>query len=570
MRAKRAILTLLLVASTVAGCRDQSTPDVSRPTPTSGQESPTPMPEPTPERTTAPPSSPEPSPTLPPSWSLWVAPALEPSLSSRVLAAAEDIGVTTTDAPEEATVTIRAGEPANLARWVYAVAVPFPTPVDDISWEAVRAYWAGDTLALGVLSEDGAPPKLLVTSQTLSALVSLLGTPAANVPISVLPADQLVDASWEGRPGTWAIVPFDQLEPRWKVLRLDGMSLLDKTLDMNAYPLTVGITVAGDHSADLLARAIPDGQLLTNRDIEKMTVLIMTGVTALVRATAHEMEVRGVLYPAERIGEILRSADLTHISNEIPFYSKCPPPDRNQETLVFCSSPSYIDLLRAVGTDIIELTGNHFQDYGDEATIETLRMYGQEGWSYYGGGADLEEASRSIILEDHANTLSFIGCNPVGPEFAWATEDHPGAAPCDWDYMRGELELLKRQVDIPIATFQYWEHYQYEATPQQELDFRSMADAGAAIVSGSQAHHPQAIEFYNGCFIHYGLGNLFFDQMWSLGTRQEVVDRHVIYDGRHISTELLTFMLENWSQPRSMTDVERQQLLSSIFAASGW
>jgi poly-gamma-glutamate synthesis protein (capsule biosynthesis protein) len=97
-----------------------------------------------------------------------------------------------------------------------------------------------------------------------------------------------------------------------------------------------------------------------------------------------------------------------------------------------------------------------------------------------------------------------------------------------------------------------------------------MADAGAVIVSGSQAHHPQAIEFYNDSFIHYGLGNLFFDQMWSLGTRQIMVDRHVIYGGRHISTELLTYMLENWSQPRPTTEAERRQLLGSVFSASGW
>ncbi|MGB9879350.1 MAG: hypothetical protein ACPLRM_01185, partial [Anaerolineae bacterium] len=61
-----------------------------------------------------------------------------------------------------------------------------------------------------------------------------------------------------------------------------------------------------------------------------------------------------------------------------------------------------------------------------------------------------------------------------------------------------------------------------------------------------------------------------FDQMWSLGTRQEIVDRHVIYNGRHIATELLTFMLEDYSQPRPMTTEERKELLQAVFKASGW
>nr|HID15052.1 hypothetical protein [Anaerolineae bacterium] len=67
-----------------------------------------------------------------------------------------------------------------------------------------------------------------------------------------------------------------------------------------------------------------------------------------------------------------------------------------------------------------------------------------------------------------------------------------------------------------------------------------------------------------------GLGNLFFDQMQSLETRQEFVDRHVFYDGRHISTELLTAMLEDYARPRPMTDEEREALLRAAFGASGW
>ncbi len=44
--------------------------------------------------------------------------------------------------------------------------------------------------------------------------------------------------------------------------------------------------------------------------------------------------------------------------------------------------------------------------------------------------------------------------------------------------------------------------------------FEQVADDGAVIVSGSQAHAPLEMEFYKGTFIHYGLGNLF---LWSDG-----------------------------------------------------
>ena len=72
--------------------------------------------------------------------------------------------------------------------------------------------------------------------------------------------------------------------------------------------------------------------------------------------------------------------------------------------------------------------------------------------------------------------------------------------------------------------------------------------------------------------IHYGLGNLFFDQMDYpvVGTRREFLDRHVFYKGKHISTELMTAMLENYARPRPMTIDERQTFLQDIFTASGW
>jgi poly-gamma-glutamate synthesis protein (capsule biosynthesis protein) len=78
------------------------------------------------------------------------------------------------------------------------------------------------------------------------------------------------------------------------------------------------------------------------------------------------------------------------------------------------------------------------------------------------------------------------------------------------------------------------------------------------------------MEFYQGAFIHYGLGNLFFDQMQALSMRQEFIDRHVFYDGKYISTELLTAMLEDYAQPRPMTPSERVDLLSEMFTKSGW
>ena len=105
----------------------------------------------------------------------------------------------------------------------------------------------------------------------------------------------------------------------------------------------------------------------------------------------------------------------------------------------------------------------------------------------------------------------------------------------------------------------------------QVEDFHCLADAGAVIVSGSQSHQPQAMEFYKDAFIHYGLGNLFFDQ-YLLGEpmRQGFIDLHVFYDGRYISTELVTIYFVDFARPRFMAPDERIDLLGALYMASGW
>lgn len=102
-------------------------------------------------------------------------------------------------------------------------------------------------------------------------------------------------------------------------------------------------------------------------------------------------------------------------------------------------------------------------------------------------------------------------------------------------------------------------------------DFERAAQAGAVIVSGSQGHLPQAMQFYEDSFLHYGLGNLFFDQ-YSLGEPFEraFIDRHIFYDGGYLGVELLTLRFEDFLRSRPMKTEERRQLLQVIFEASGW
>ena len=120
---------------------------------------------------------------------------------------------------------------------------------------------------------------------------------------------------------------------------------------------------------------------------------------------------------------------------------------------------------------------------------------------------------------------------------------------------------------------QYEESYNPGPLSRQVQDFRELRAAGVDIVTGVQSHVPQAMEPYGYAgeesgIIVYGLGNLFFDQMWSWQTRTTLMARHTIHDGQVIGTEILTAVIEDYAQPRWTTEAERSDLLRQIFVAA--
>jgi len=134
-----------------------------------------------------------------------------------------------------------------------------------------------------------------------------------------------------------------------------------------------------------------------------------------------------------------------------------------------------------------------------------------------------------------------------------------------------QIKTLKDEGYQVIFTFQHQEIYRWNPTEQMIADFHRVADAGAAIVSGSQAHQPHLVEFYGNSLIHYGLGNLFFDQLgWSEDTDKAFLDRHIFYDGKYLGVELITVQFFNWSTPTLMTPEARAVMLQKFFTESGF
>jgi poly-gamma-glutamate synthesis protein (capsule biosynthesis protein) len=482
----------------------------------------------------------------------WFDPALPEALVAQLTLPA---GAELVEMQEDAAVTVEIARGEAIGHWVYALVAPFPTLTDAVAMEDLLGAWQGDDA--GPFS--GAP--LMMSADTLAVFSAWWGEPASSA-VQQVSARELLDAAWDAG-AAWAIVPFEELAPRWKVLTVDGQSPLWKEFDPADYELSVPIGVSGE-GAEAASLAV------SNRAADKLTTVIVTGVTALVRATAYEMNRSGVTYPAEDVGAFMAAADITHISNEVPFWSDCPSPDPVQRNLIFCSDPSYIELLEAVGTDVVELTGDHFNDFGRDAMLYTLDLYDERGMPYYGGGHTSDEARAPLVIEHNGNRIAFIGCNGKGGGYATATESHPGAVGCDYEYLSEEIARLHAEGYLVITTFQHNEVYTFVPQPGLIRDFGGVAEAGSSVVSGSQAHQTHGVECRDDdSLIMYGLGNMFFDQrsVVEFGD-QALIARHVFYDGRYLNTELFTIIFVDFAKPRFMTDEERVTFLNLVFDAS--
>jgi poly-gamma-glutamate synthesis protein (capsule biosynthesis protein) len=385
------------------------------------------------------------------------------------------------------------------------------------------------------------------------------------------PGNQVVFSSEKpeecGTYNCWRVMNFLHSDPEWRIITIENQSPLTSNFDFNTYQLAYRIYLNVNTKSENVFQFSDLIEPQSNFDQSLLTSVLMSGTTALVRNTASQIEQFGFDFPTRNLEALFDSVDIIHISNEVPFYSKCPPAVPVRKEMRFCSDPEYIETLKLMGVDVVELTGNHLLDWGPEAFLETLSVYEENGLETYGGGRTIEDAEKPLVIEHNGNRIAFLGCNLPGPENNWVSDDRPGSLPCDLDKLQNTIIELSQRGINPIFTFQHNEFNTFRATQNMREDFWKMAKAGAVIVSGSQAHYPQGIDFIDSSFIHYGLGNFLFDQMysyWAMAT----LDVHYFYNNQYINTHQFPIINENFGQPRLMNEEEAELLFEKIYGNS--
>ena len=350
------------------------------------------------------------------------------------------------------------------------------------------------------------------------------------------------------------MIPLDELDFKQKLLAVNGSYYLD---DFNKGAVYRILKFDSEKFEDEILPLISGKISKSGFSADEVLTFAQTGVTALSRGMNEKLTAVGDAgYFAEKIGGFLSQFDLTHTSNESSFSEMAGAHN-------ICSDNRFIDTLTAIGLDIVELTGNHNVDCGATDARNTIDLYKEKGIKVVGGGKNAEEAAVPLEIDEKGSGITFLAYNQ---STGGATvSEAPGANQYTEENAASEIKAAKERGDFVIVDIQYYEcsayaseyedptcDYANSSAGDQVGFFRHLIDLGADMVVGTSAHQPQTFELYEDGVIYYGLGNLFFDQVWWPGTTRSLVLAHYFRDGKLLQTKILPTVYDNNMQTALM------------------
>lgn len=261
----------------------------------------------------------------------------------------------------------------------------------------------------------------------------------------------------------------------------------------------------------------------------------------------------GDVAPIRKIGQgmfgdiapLFQRADFSFFNLELPLS------DRGEavrgKAICHRGMPVNIDGIVEVGVSCVNLANNHLLDYGVDAMFDTIDLVDRKAIGHFGAGRNLDAARKGYILEKNGLRVGFLGYTTTLPTgFAATSEcpgvnplpvytayqpkssllEYPGTAPhiVSWtdpvhlQGLRNDVETFRKQVNVLFI----YVHWGTSMSPhvhdfQREIG-KAAIDAGAHAVFGGHQHVISSIEFYRGCPVVYGSGNLLFDTWTSFFT----------------------------------------------------
>jgi hypothetical protein len=209
-------------------------------------------------------------------------------------------------------------------------------------------------------------------------------------------------------------------------------------------------------------------------------------------------------YPLERLAPTFRAADLVFVNCEGALS------DHARQVGLNRTPEKFAKTMRSSGISLVNLANNHTFDAEERGFLDTLRALASAGIAHVGGGRDLAEARKPVILARNGIKLGFLGYTQFSNmgESAFAAAGRPGIAPMDPFLMKEDIRRLRPQVDYVVVAIHWATNRRYDISPENRKFAHDLVDAGADLILGHHPPHPKGIEVYHGKVILYAPSNI--------------------------------------------------------------
>jgi poly-gamma-glutamate synthesis protein (capsule biosynthesis protein) len=209
-------------------------------------------------------------------------------------------------------------------------------------------------------------------------------------------------------------------------------------------------------------------------------------------------------YPLQRLAPTLRAADLVFVNCEGALS------DHARQVGLNRTPEKFAKTMRSSGISLVNLANNHTFDAEERGFLDTLRSLASAGIGHVGGGRDLAEARKPVILARNGIKLGFLGYAQFSNmgESAFAAAGRPGIAPMDPFLIKEDIRRLRPQVDFVVVAIHWATNRRYDISPENRKFAHELIDGGADIILGHHPPHPKGIEVYHGKVILYAPSNI--------------------------------------------------------------
>ncbi len=365
-----------------------------------------------------------------------------------------------------------------------------------------------------------------------------------------LQADEVI-AQIEAKPETIALLPPGMVEPKTKVLPVDGADLFgEPAARQRPYPVqakAIGLPEE-DTAYDVndVRSIISLGDSCPDRGVAFQAITkgkgwgwVMGGGTAKYQRVYPNPVPPGVVgngynivdaVPTGNMGavaELVSGADLTVDDFECPVVDNW----RVNDGVVFSIDPAAVKALREVlGVDVATLAANHLSDRGSAGLLSTVDKFDANDIKHVGAGGSLDAALEPAFMDVNGLSFGFVGFNDV-PGVVSAGPGQPGVAPLT---AANATEAVRRArdggADVVFCMPQWWGPGEYFGNfSQLELQQRAfLFNAGCDHILGAGSHWagPMAFARDDSGELHFTMashGNFLFGQDWSQQTQEGVI-----------------------------------------------